>query len=252
MSGGAPDEAHCLFCLDGGDAADPLTRGCACRGSSGWSHVTCLVKFAETARTPPGEPPFAAWLGVQASAHGPGPAAARDCAVGEASARGGDEPGASRGCQPSHHAEAVQLQRDSLDVLTRLRGPEHSNTLTCASNLVILCLQLGESAEAAALLRTTLTAHTRTLGPDGKDTRMAEGFLAGALLRLGKCAEAEATRPRVAREDATRPRSRPPLDARHVRQLGGLTLEARQARQCHGDPARGPRPACSAQSTRPR
>ena len=35
MSGGAPNDAHCLFCLDGGNAADPLVRGCACRGSFG-------------------------------------------------------------------------------------------------------------------------------------------------------------------------------------------------------------------------
>ena len=28
MSGGAPDDVHCLACLNGGDAADPLMRGC--------------------------------------------------------------------------------------------------------------------------------------------------------------------------------------------------------------------------------
>ena len=62
MSGGAPDDAHCLTCLDRGDAADPLLRGCACRGSSGWTHATCLVKSAEAAREPPpGEPTFNAW-----------------------------------------------------------------------------------------------------------------------------------------------------------------------------------------------
>ena len=29
MSGGAPNNAYCLFCLDAGDAAEPLARGCA-------------------------------------------------------------------------------------------------------------------------------------------------------------------------------------------------------------------------------
>ena len=43
MSGGAPGDARCLFCLDEGDATKPLMRGCACRGSFGWAHVTCLV-----------------------------------------------------------------------------------------------------------------------------------------------------------------------------------------------------------------
>ena len=62
MSGGAADDAHCLFCLDGGDATDPLLRGCACRGTSGWSHAACLVKPAEAARAPPPpEPHFAPW-----------------------------------------------------------------------------------------------------------------------------------------------------------------------------------------------
>ena len=53
VSGGAPDDAHCLLCLDGGDAAEPLVRGCVCRGSSGWSHVSCLLRMAEAAREPP-------------------------------------------------------------------------------------------------------------------------------------------------------------------------------------------------------
>ena len=52
MSGGAPDDEHCLICLDRGDAADPLLRGCACRGSCGWTHVTCLIiKTAEVMMT---------------------------------------------------------------------------------------------------------------------------------------------------------------------------------------------------------
>ena len=62
VSGGAPDDAHCLFCLDRGGAADPLVRGCVCRGSSGWVHMGCLVKSAETAPVPtPPAPHFAAW-----------------------------------------------------------------------------------------------------------------------------------------------------------------------------------------------
>ena len=34
MSGGAPDDARCLFRLGGADATDSLLRGCACRDSS--------------------------------------------------------------------------------------------------------------------------------------------------------------------------------------------------------------------------
>ena len=42
-SGGAPDNACCLVCLGGAGTTVPLVRGCACRGSPGWTHVTCLV-----------------------------------------------------------------------------------------------------------------------------------------------------------------------------------------------------------------
>ena len=63
MSGGAPGDARCLFCLDGGDAEDPVLRGCACRGSSGWTHIWCLVKSAEAAPVPPRSVPrFTVWL----------------------------------------------------------------------------------------------------------------------------------------------------------------------------------------------
>ena len=63
MSGGAPGGALCLFCLDGGDATNLLSRGCAFRGSSGWAHATCLVQSVGGARVPaPLVPHFAVWI----------------------------------------------------------------------------------------------------------------------------------------------------------------------------------------------
>ena len=63
MSGGAPAGARCMFCLDWSGAADQLRRGCACRGSAGWTHVSCLVKCAKAARAPlPPVTYFAAWV----------------------------------------------------------------------------------------------------------------------------------------------------------------------------------------------
>ena len=64
------------------------------------------------------------------------------------------------------HTEAVRLQRDHLDVRTRMRRPEHRNTLTYASNLAVSLLRPGECAEAAVLLRTMLAVQTHTAGPD--------------------------------------------------------------------------------------
>ena len=41
-----PDGAQCYLCLDEGD----LVRGCACRGTSGFSHLDCLVALADSKR----------------------------------------------------------------------------------------------------------------------------------------------------------------------------------------------------------
>ena len=95
MSGGAPDDARCLFCLGGGDAAGlpapvgvrvpglfrvdardvprPVGRGRArAAGAGAETHTLDLL------------------LDVQAAIHGPSAAATRDRAVGKARAQGGD------------------------------------------------------------------------------------------------------------------------------------------------------------------
>ena len=39
----------CWICLDEGldDHGQPLSRNCACRGDSGWAHISCLASFAK-------------------------------------------------------------------------------------------------------------------------------------------------------------------------------------------------------------
>ena len=235
MSGGAPDDAHCLFCLDRGDATEPLVRGCACRGSSWWGHATCLVKMAEYAPAPtPPAPHFAPWLfclkckqpftgkvqlqlaialwgkhvrEVETDGHRLGVASTYTVALGAA---GG-------------HADAARLQQGILDVFTQAVGPEHSDTLVCASNLAVTSLQLGGCAEAAVLLRTTIAARTRTSRPDDRGTLTTEGYLINALYRLGRHTE------------AVHFRSGPLPGAQHVWQLGVLSLEARRVRRGRGD-----------------
>ena len=87
----------------------------------------------------------------------------------------------------------MRLLRVSMDVNTRLLGPEHHTTLNSASNCLACSLfQLGECAKAAVLLRTTLAAQTRTVGADDEFTIATETHLINVLLRLRKCAEAEA------------------------------------------------------------
>ena len=45
--GNAPS---CWICLEEGpdDTGAPLVRDCSCRGSAGFAHLSCLVKYAET------------------------------------------------------------------------------------------------------------------------------------------------------------------------------------------------------------
>ena len=42
-------EVSCWICLDEGvdDHGNHLTRNCACRGDSGWVHVSCISNFAK-------------------------------------------------------------------------------------------------------------------------------------------------------------------------------------------------------------
>ena len=145
MSGGAPDDARCLICLGAGDAADQLVRECACRGSFGWTHSTCLVKSAEAAPPPPPPAPyFAPWvfcgtcqqrftdqvrlrLAIEMWAKH-ARAVETDAMRLEAAASYASAIGAA-----GEPAEAVRLQRDTLDARTRVRGDEHCETLACAS-----------------------------------------------------------------------------------------------------------------------
>ena len=203
MSGGAPDDAHCMFCLGGSDATDPILRGCACRGSSGWSHAGCLIRVAEAAPAmPPGEPTFTSWQSCSTCKQDfTGLVQLRLAIALWAKYEHLAETGCMRLAAASayalaletagEHAEAARLQRGLLDVRTRTSGPEHHNTLTCASNLASALLQLGEHAEAAEILRSTLAIETRTLGADDLGTLTTSSSLVTALFNLGEYAEAE-------------------------------------------------------------
>ena len=165
--------------------------------------MTCLVKCAEAARAPlpPGESRFAALLScstckqrftglvqlrlaialwakhARAVEANPERLIAADVYAVALRAAG-------------ESAESARLRRGILDVRTRTWGPEHCNTLDCASNLARSLIELGECAEAAVLLRTTLAAHIRTVGADNQSTLTTEGQLASVLNIMGEHAEA--------------------------------------------------------------
>ena len=125
-------------------------------------------------------------------------------------------------------AEAVRLRWGILGVNTRASGPEERETLAAAVNLFGSRVRLGECAEAAALLRTTLAVWTRARGTDDEGT---PATAVRALLRLGAFAEAAVVGRSALKKWRHGSRSRPLPNAHHGRQLGGIALKARQARE---------------------
>ena len=200
MSVGAPNDACCLFCLDAGDDAKPLMRGCACRGTFGWSHMDCLIKSSETRQAPkPPAPHFAAWVYCSVC---------KQCFTGHVKLRlaivlwakhahnveTDEERCAAMSlyavalAEASEYVEAVRLGRVLMDVY----GPEHYNALVCASNIATSLAQLGEYKEAVTILRTSLTAMTCTCGPDDNGTLAMKAHLIATLIEFGAHSEAEA------------------------------------------------------------
>lgn len=45
-------DAMCYICTMVGTDAEPLVRACACRGASGWAHLSCLMRYARTTTGP--------------------------------------------------------------------------------------------------------------------------------------------------------------------------------------------------------
>jgi tetratricopeptide (TPR) repeat protein len=41
------DAPYCWLCLEEGELGKPLVRNCSCRGSSGFAHLSCAIKYAE-------------------------------------------------------------------------------------------------------------------------------------------------------------------------------------------------------------
>ena len=120
--------------------------GVPCRGSSGWTHIGCLVKSAEAARAPPPPAPyFAPWLSCSTCKQQfTGQVLMRlAIALWVKHAYAVETDGmrltaaelyAAAIVDAGEHAEATRLQRGILDARTRTLRPEHSMTLNSASN----------------------------------------------------------------------------------------------------------------------
>jgi hypothetical protein len=85
-----------------------------------------------------------------------------------------------------HYAEALDLDRDTLDRKRRLLGEDHPSTLYSAINLAANLRHLGRHAEARDLAQDTLDRSRRLLGADHPDTLYGSNILAANLRELGE------------------------------------------------------------------
>jgi tetratricopeptide (TPR) repeat protein len=159
--------ACCWLCLIDGPA---LLRGCACRGSAGFVHVSCLVTAATHdpatwVRCPTCKQDFygelrrglatARWELAAALAEGSTERLAAQAAMLESQGR---------------FLEAVPLFEEVLARDRAKLGDEHSETLTSIYTLAVLHSMNGDKEEALCLAEEALAGRRRRLGDDDVST----------------------------------------------------------------------------------
>ncbi|MCG3123254.1 MAG: Serine/threonine-protein kinase PknD [Phycisphaerales bacterium] len=86
--------------------------------------------------------------------------------------------------------ETKKLYIDTVDLYTRLRGPEDHLTLLSLNNLAVWYLAQQDYAEGERICKQVLEARSRTLGEDHPDTIVSYKNLAGAYRLQGRLEEA--------------------------------------------------------------
>ncbi len=139
----AADGGACIISLD--TRPPPIQSGCACRGDSGLAHIACLVQAAASQQAQRGSD---AWQHCQTckqyytGAMQTGLAEAwRSWVAGQAAESTTWLVAESNlGWRLVHQGKAVEVEpmfRSPHEVLMRVHGAEHPNTLTAAGNLAM-------------------------------------------------------------------------------------------------------------------
>ena len=87
--------------------------------------------------------------------------------------------------------DAEALNRETLQQLVRVLGPEHPFTLNTMNNLADVLISEGKYPEAEKLNREALASRERLLGPEHADTIISMANLARLLASDGRAREAE-------------------------------------------------------------
>jgi hypothetical protein len=193
----ADGEGACIICLDA--SPPPIQSGCACRGDSGLAHVACLVRAAASQQAQRGNE---VWWNCQTckqdytGATRAGLAEAWRSRVAGQAAESTKRLAAEHNLANSllHQGKAVEAEpmlRKLHEVMMRVHGAEHPDTLTTAGNLAASLSHQGKHADAERIEREVLGARMRVLGAEHPDTLTTAGNLAASLSHQGKHADAE-------------------------------------------------------------
>ena len=193
----------CYICHGEGDEDEGLVRGCACRGASGYAHVSCLARLAEDAGNRElrgaGGPGFVRWhtCGLcEQSYHG-----LVACALGWAcwktyvnlppDRRFGLGVLGSGLSEAKLYEDALSVQEATLSTMRRLGASEH-DILVAQDNLAFTCRKSARHERALQMQRDAYAGWLRLYGEEDEHTVMSAGNYATTLTYLQRFGEAKA------------------------------------------------------------
>ena len=190
----------CFICMDG-PAEEGLVRMCACRGASGFAHVSCLAKDAQVAveRADTGWARWHTCRQCEQQYHG-----VVRCALGWACWKtylGRPETDWDRRdamnelgnglLETGQNEDALSVKEAELAMKRRL-GASEDSILSVQGNLAGAYLQLGRKEQASRMLRDVYSGYLRLYGTDHRDTLREAYNYANTLNGLQRFAEAKA------------------------------------------------------------
>ena len=191
----------CFICWD--SVPPPIQSGCACRGSSGLAHPSCLIQKATMPLANKGEDTDqSAWYACQ-TCHGHFTGKMR-CALADAwCMHTKDLPDSSTirlqalqhlsdcFCAEGKYPEAESLNRTVHDACRRTMGDNHPNTLLSAEHLAAKLAFLGKHQESEQLYREVHRTREEALGWNHADTLKSADHLGSLLATRHQYPEAE-------------------------------------------------------------
>ena len=191
----------CYICYGEGDEDEGLVRGCACRGDSGFAHVSCLARGAQAADERDADTGWARWSTCRQCGqdyHG-----VVSCALGWACWKtyvGRPETDKLRGFAISvlgnglsdadRDEDALSVREADLAMMWRVGAPEE-DVLSTLNNLANTYRRLGRDEEALAMRQEIYSGRRELNGEEHEETLKVADNYAMTLLDLERFEEAK-------------------------------------------------------------